>query len=130
MILSLIVLKRGECKFNQEIEGVFKIISISKSDNLSGVNVGDYVLNKIDNLHQLEGKFFDGVTIYLNRTKNNILKVLDKYTVHIVNKYKVYDNIVYDCKFYGSGILGFKTMQICVKDDYVEVGLPSILNGF
>ncbi len=101
-------------------------VEIACENVSNGQMVGDYIIKDIDNLNL---KFNRCKYISFKISKKDFKLFIVLLQIHIVKKYYVFDNIVYDCKFdniYNSDIL---TLQIAVGKD-VKVGIPTIFEGF
>ena len=113
----------------QNIKSI-KVILNDNLDKYEGVFNGDKKIvdiKSIDELHTLEAV---GVTIILNKDNFDLYTLCVNYNISIVKKYRINDNMVYDCKISNCTINKFSTMQIVIKEREVVIGFPMILNSF
>lgn len=92
----------------------------------NGQVVGNYIIKDIDNISL---KFNGCKYISFKISKKDFKLFIGLLQIHIVKKYIVSDNIVYDCKFDNIYNNNISTLQIAIGKD-VKVGIPTIFEGF
>lgn len=105
----------------------YNVVGVSRVENVgSGLFVGGYEMAKLNTVPE-NYSVYDYVMFEIDTNYKSTL--FDFFNIHIVNKYYVYDKIVYDCY---SDIIDINlpiNIQIVVGDN-VKVGIPTIFNGF
>lgn len=88
--------------------------------------VGGYGMIKLD---KMPSQISDFVYIMFEVDKKYKTTLFDYYKIHIVKKYIIGDNIVYDCHSDNINIRSHINIQI-VQGDNIKIGIPTIFNGF
>ena len=127
---GLFLEKNPEDFFDQRNILSIKAIVDNSSGEFEGVFNGCKAIIEVEKLSELNNIRCCGATFIINKTRFGKTSLFDFNNIIIVNKYKIDDNKVYDCKILKHKILGFSSMQIVEKGDCFVVGVPMILNDF
>lgn len=124
-VFSLLVHNINSCVLDDicyDVKGVMKCSDLRES----GIDVGGYNIVDLNKL-PLHNVSYDYISFKVSHSNLHI--VFDLFNIHIVNKYIVFDNIVYDCILNNVLDNVVSNAQIVVGDEII-IGIPTIFEGF
>jgi len=106
-----------------------KIISNDCDESSDFVHNGNNVIKKLYNLREINESNLLGITIILNKDFD-IYDFINQIKLNIDRSYNINSDKILEGKFYVKLDIPFQTIQIAIKNDYVVVGFPMILDSF